>query len=223
MERRYSRKSSVEEDSEPRFDAEDDSSKHQSSFHAESEDQEPFMGVKVRRKASLFREFRGDYLNLPSQPYLMNIIKRQGDTVYFADKVLKFTNSGKIKRRILIITDSAVYIIDPETNALKRRITLAAVEMICLSKLSDNFFAVIIPTEYDLLMASMRKTEIVTALVDATKSTSNYELDVQISNRFVYHATADMQKEVSFEEAEVSQPDTRCNFAVARNLTLLGC
>lgn len=160
------------------------------------------MGVKVRRKASLFREFRGDYLDVPSQPNLMNLIKRQGDTVYFADKVLKLTNSGKIKRRVLIITDSAVYIIDPETNALKRRITLAAVEMICLSKLSDNFFAIIIPTEYDLLMASTRKTEIVTALVDATKSISNYELEVQISNRFVYHATADMQKEVLFEDAE---------------------
>ena len=103
--------------------------------------------------------------------------------VLFADKALKFTGSGKMKRRILLITDFAIYIIDPETDTLKRRIALAAVERLCLSELSDNFFAIIVPTEYDLLMASTRKTEIVTLLVDATKNMSDYELEVVFSNR----------------------------------------
>lgn len=102
--------------------------------------------------------------------------------VIFADKVLKFTGSGKMKRRILLITDFAIYLVDPETDALKRRIALAAVEKMCLSELSDNFFAIIIPSEYDLLMASTRKTEIVTVLVEATKSASE-ELEVAFSNR----------------------------------------
>lgn len=96
---------------------------------------------------------------------------------------MKFTGSGKLKRRILLITDFAIYICDPETDSLKRRIALAAVESLCLSELSDNFFAVIIPTEYDLLMASTRKTEIVTVLVNATKSASDFELEVSLSNR----------------------------------------
>lgn len=103
--------------------------------------------------------------------------------VLFADRVLKFTGSGKMKRRILIITDFAIYIVDPDTAALKRRIALAALEKLCLSELSDNFFALIIPTEYDILMASTRKTEIVTVLVEALKSTSEYELEVVLSNR----------------------------------------
>lgn len=97
--------------------------------------------------------------------------------VLFADKVLKFTGSGKMKCRILLITDFAIYIVDPETDSLKRRIALAAVEKIYLSELSDNFLAVIIPTEYDLLIASARKNEIITAFVEA------YELDVVSSNR----------------------------------------
>lgn len=88
-----------------------------------------------------------------------------------------------MKRRILLITDFAIYIVDPETNALKRRIALAAVEKLCLSELSDNFFAIIVPSEYDCLVASTRKTEIVTVLVEATKSRSNYELEVVFSNR----------------------------------------
>lgn len=89
-----------------------------------------------------------------------------------------------MKQRILLITDFAMYIVDPETDALKRRIALAAVERMCLSELSDNFFAVIIPTEYDILMASTRKTEIVTVLVEATKSAADYELEVDFSNRY---------------------------------------
>ncbi|XVF10002.1 hypothetical protein REPUB_Repub07fG0146700 [Reevesia pubescens] len=168
-----------------------------------TEDQEPFMGVKVRRKASLRREYKGDYLDIPSRPFLMKILQKQGDNqVLFADKVLKFTSSGKMKRRILMMTDFAIYIIDPDTDSLKRRIALAAVDKMCLSELSDNFFAIIIPTEYDLLMASTRKTEIVTVLVEATKSASEYELEVVFSNRFEYNASADLVKEVQFEEVE---------------------
>ncbi|KAG5233774.1 hypothetical protein OIU77_000907 [Salix suchowensis] len=168
-----------------------------------SDDQEPFMGVKVRRKASRHRDIQGDYLDVPSHSYLMKILQKQGDNqVLFADKVLKFTGSGKMKQRILLITDFAVYIVDPEINALKRRIALAAVEKICLSELSDNFFAIIIPTEYDLLMASTRKTEIVTVLVEATKSASDYELDVVFSNSFEYNADAELVKKIEFEEVE---------------------
>lgn len=88
-----------------------------------------------------------------------------------------------MKRRVLLITDVAIYIIDLESEMLKRRISLTVVEKICLSELSDNFFAIIIPTEYDLLMASTRKTEIVTVLVDANKDSANYELEVAFSNR----------------------------------------
>ncbi|KAJ8554345.1 hypothetical protein K7X08_025023 [Anisodus acutangulus] len=96
--------------------------------------------------------------------------------VLFADTVLKFTSTGKMKRRILFVTDFAFYIVDPESGALKRRIALASVEKLCLSELSDNLFAIIIPTEYDLLMAITQKTEIVTILVDATKSSSTMQL-----------------------------------------------
>ncbi|XP_027103621.1 uncharacterized protein LOC113761512 isoform X2 [Coffea eugenioides] len=91
---------------------------------------------------------------------------------------------------------------DPDCDALKRRIALAAVEKLSLSELGDNFFAIIIPTEYDILMASTRKAEIVNALVEATKSASDYELDVLHSNRFEYNAAADLVKVVQFEEVE---------------------
>ncbi|XP_068668279.1 uncharacterized protein [Aristolochia californica] len=169
----------------------------------DTEDQEPFMGVKVRRKASLHRDYKGDYINVQSDPFIIKILEKQGDRqVLFADKVLKFTASGKMKRRVLLITDFAIYIVDPQIRALKRRIALAAVDKLCLSELSDNFFAIIVPSEYDLLMASTRKTEIVTVLVDATKSTSEYELEVVFSNKFEYNAGAELVKELEFKEVE---------------------
>lgn len=43
-----------------------------------TEDQEPFMGFKVRRKASIHRDYLGDYLDVPSRPYLMKILEKQG-------------------------------------------------------------------------------------------------------------------------------------------------
>nr|AGV54706.1 myosin ID heavy chain-like protein [Phaseolus vulgaris] len=138
-----------------------------------------------------------DYMDIFSHPNLMRLLNKQGDQiVLFADKVLKFTGSGKMKYRFLMITDFAIYIIDPETDSLKRRIALAAVEKICVSELTDNFLAVIIPTEYDLLIASARKNEIITAFVEA------YEPEVVSSNRFEYNAASDLVKEIEFEEVE---------------------
>ncbi|KAL3652420.1 hypothetical protein CASFOL_002101 [Castilleja foliolosa] len=200
-------------DPPPRFDDEetldDDSADGSGSLKLRpsnsniTEDLEPFMGVKVRRKASRLRDYIGDYLDVQSRPYLMKILEKQGDRkVLFADKVLKFTGSGKMKQRILLITDFAIYIVDPISDALKRRIALAAVEKLCLSELSDNFLAIIIPTEYDLLVASTRKTEIVTVLADASKSSSDYELEVSLSNSFEYNAAAEFVKEVQFEEVD---------------------
>jgi hypothetical protein len=101
----------------------------------------------------------------------------------FADKVLKFNQSGKMKRCILVITDFTLYLVDPDADILKRRIAVAAVDKLCISNLSDNFFAIIVPTEYDRLMASARKKEIVDVIAKAIKSTSEYEPEVASSNR----------------------------------------
>ncbi|KAH9646644.1 TH1 domain-containing protein [Citrus sinensis] len=145
-----------DEDRDGRDDDDDNSNRLRPSENNVTEDQEPFMGIKVRRKASLHRDYKGDYLDVASHPYLMKILQKQA---------------------------------------------LAAVEKMCLSELSDNFFAIIIPSEYDLLMASTRKTEIVTVLVEATKGASE-ELEVAFSNSFEYHAAAELVKEVVFEEVE---------------------
>lgn len=47
-------------------------------FQASTEDQEPFMGVKARRLTSLHRDYKGDYLDVPSDPFLLKILQKQG-------------------------------------------------------------------------------------------------------------------------------------------------
>lgn len=163
----------------------------------------PFKGMKMRRRVYLHRECQGDYVGVPSDPYLSKILRKQGDgKVLFADKVMRFTGTGKIKSRILLVTDVAIYLIDPDSDVLKRRILLAAVEKLCTSELNDNFFAIIIPTQYDCLIASTRKTEIVNVLLEVTKNTSQHELEIFRSNRFEYNAAADMVKQVEFVEVD---------------------
>ncbi|KAM1052887.1 hypothetical protein ACFX13_000468 [Malus domestica] len=41
-----------------------------------TEDQKPIMGIKVRRKASFHREYRGDYIDIRSNPYLMKALQK---------------------------------------------------------------------------------------------------------------------------------------------------
>ncbi|KAL4191502.1 hypothetical protein AMTRI_Chr07g30290 [Amborella trichopoda] len=151
--------------------------------------------------------FMGGLLRVPSsfENELLNILisyisDRQ---VLFAENILKFPGAGKIKRRILLITDLAIYILD--------------LDRLCLNELSDNFLAIIIPSEYDCLLASTHKTKIVTVLVEATKNKSNYGIEVVFSNRadqglscgFEYYAAANNIKEVQFEEVDDGGARTR--------------
>jgi len=55
---------------------------------------------------------------------------------------------------------------------------------ISLSKLPDNFFAIHVPSEYDYLLVSNKKTEIVTKLVENYEAVVGKPLPVNFGNRF---------------------------------------
>eukprot|EP00245_Coleochaete_scutata_P011389 TRINITY_DN4212_c0_g1_i2.p1 TRINITY_DN4212_c0_g1~~TRINITY_DN4212_c0_g1_i2.p1 ORF type:complete len:202 (-),score=35.60 TRINITY_DN4212_c0_g1_i2:73-678(-) len=167
---------------------------------------EPFMGMKVRRRSSSSKIFKGDYLNLTGNQTVLKLLSKQGDkAVLFADTVLKVDRRAKMVKRLLLITDLALHILEPDTFKLKRRILLQQIEAVCLSELNDNFFAVIVPSEYDYFLASTRKTEIVTVLVEATKKLGNINpVHVNFSNRFEYVIDSENVREVQFEQTEGS-------------------
>ena len=70
----------------------------------------------------------------------------------------------KVSFLSLVSSDGALYNIDPTTVKVKRRIQLANISRLSASLLSDNFFVVHVPLEYDYLFVSGRKTEIISVL-----------------------------------------------------------
>ncbi|GJP37980.1 hypothetical protein CLOM_g22423 [Closterium sp. NIES-68] len=157
--------------------------------------------VRVRRRAATHKVFQGDYLQLADENHaILKMLRKQGDqSVIFADTVAKVNRHNKIVPRLLVVTEKAVYVIERDTFRLKRRIPLDIIESLYLSELADNFLALMVPKEFDCLLVSTRKTEIVTVLVDATKTTGR-ELKVCFSNKFEYTIDPDTTRQVEFSQ-----------------------
>lgn len=168
---------------------------------------EPFMGMKVRRHSSMYRVYSADYIDVPANPTIVKLLSKQGDKqVLFADNIMKVNRKCKLVRRVLIVTDVAIYMLDSVFFRLKHRIPMQNIDKVSLSELSDNFLAVSVPSEYDFLIASTRKSEIVTVLVEAVKQLTTTlpenELQVKFSNSFEYRIDAEHTREVHFESVE---------------------
>ncbi|KAH7431979.1 hypothetical protein KP509_07G002600 [Ceratopteris richardii] len=182
---------------------EEDGERINAELSKNTEVMEPFMGMKARRRSSAYLQYHGDYLNVPCNQQILKLLTKQGDKqVLFADSVMKVNSDGQIRRRILVITDFALYILDYRWCNLKRRISLSAIDQLYMSEHNDNFLAVIVPSEYDFLLASTRKSEIVTVLVNAIKNTRHTPLEVSFANRFEYRVDCEASRVVHFESTE---------------------
>ena len=91
----------------------------------------------------------------------------------------------KVSFLSLVSSDGALYNIDPTTVKVKRRIQLANISRLSASLLSDNFFVVHVPLEYDYLFVSGRKTEIISVLRQAFTEATSQELSITMQNMYV--------------------------------------
>jgi HKD family nuclease len=73
---------------------------------------------------------------------------------------------------------------------------------VSLSKLPDNFFCLHVPSEYDYLLVSNKKTEIVTKLIEEFEKCAGQKLPVTFSNSFDYKIDNDMYREILFTNVE---------------------
>jgi hypothetical protein len=163
-------------------------------------------GLKVvSRKSFVQRFFSADYIDVPANAQILKLLSKQGDRqVLFADNVMKLNRSAKLVRRVLIITEVAMYILDSDFYRMRHRFALQAIKKLSLSESNDYFVAVHVPSEYDCLMASPRKQEIVTVLAEAAKSAtaSDDAIEVNLSKSFEYNMDAEHVREVHLEEVE---------------------
>lgn len=158
-----------------------------------------FMGQKERRRSSGLKMFLGDYLSLATNQNIIKILSKHGDTsVSFSDVIIKINKRNKMQERILLITESAIYNIDPGSYKVKRRIDLLELGEIRMSKLPDNFFCIHVPKEYDYLLVSNKKTEIVSKLVENYASKKGSDIQLTFANSFDYKIDQDTYREIQF-------------------------
>eukprot|EP01084_Bolivina_argentea_P228961 386570_1 len=105
-----------------------------------------------------------DYLNLANNKKILKMLHKYGNNhpmveqIILSTKLKKINRKGKSQKRILLITDKAIYNIKPnKLNTCQRRITLETVASITSSKTHE--FTIHIPSEYDYRYKSINATQ----------------------------------------------------------------
>mmetsp|Transcript_42677 Transcript_42677/g.109921 ORF Transcript_42677/g.109921 Transcript_42677/m.109921 type:complete len:193 (-) Transcript_42677:2276-2854(-) len=145
-----------------------------------------FDGHKQRRRSSTSKEYIGDSMKCAENPFVEKLLEKYSDDpeVLFSDVVTKINRRNKMQKRVLMVTNQAVYNLDPVNFRQKRRIGYDKLAYISMSKFSDNFFVLHAPSEYDYLLVSARKAEIVDVIKKAYKKFKGaMELKVIYNNR----------------------------------------
>jgi len=91
-----------------------------------------------------------------------------------------------MQERVMVLTSAAIYNLEPNTFKMKRRIALKELTSISLSSQPDNFFALHVPSQYDYLLFSKSKTELVLKLLINYECLLNRPLPINISDKFEY-------------------------------------
>jgi hypothetical protein len=150
---------------------------------SQDEEEKRFMGKKERRRSSAHKYFQGDYLNLSNNTTVLKILAKHGErSVKFADYIHKVNKRMKMQERVLVITEAAIYNMDHHYR-IKRRIPIRELGCIMASCLPDNFFCLHIPSEYDYILVSSRKVEIIVLLLSTYERQANKSLPVILENR----------------------------------------
>lgn len=119
--------------------------------------------------------------------------------VLFADLVVKMNKRLKMQERILLITEKTIFNIDPGTYKVKRKISIYDLTSVSMSTKEDNFFAIHVGTEYDYLLISANKIEIILTLMMQYEALTELQLPITFSDSFEYRPfSGPTTREVSF-------------------------
>lgn len=189
---------------------------------------ERFLGKKKRRRDSLDRVFKGDYINVKQYPAYESILNQRGpQKLLFAAMVNKVNERFVHQQRVLLVGEKTIYnckadkIHQPKE---RRAIDMARVSGIIMSTLPDNYVVLQVKTEFDILMAVEQKTELVTVLRKRFKDAYGRDLPVKFADEFEYNALKGRPQLIKFEydrnlkETETRKLDKRTMvIAVGRN------
>uniref|UniRef100_H9G469 Myosin IE n=1 Tax=Anolis carolinensis TaxID=28377 RepID=H9G469_ANOCA len=158
------------------------------------------LNKKERRRNSLNRNFVGDYIGLENHPELRRFVGRR-ERVDFAETVLKYDRRFKTVKRDLILTPKFLYLIGREKvkqgpdkglikEVLKRQIEVEKVQSVSLSTLQDDFIIIHEP-QYDSVLESVFKTELLSLLYKRYEERTGKQLPVKFSNQLEFKVKKD--------------------------------
>ncbi|XP_012277258.1 unconventional myosin-Ie [Orussus abietinus] len=153
-------------------------------------------GHKQRRRASLNRNFVGDYIGLDAKPQTISLIGRR-EKVYFAEVVKKYDRRFKMCRRDLIVTGKCVYLIGREqikkgadknksVEVVKRKLPFEQISHVSLSHLQDDFVIIHTKEDYASLLELVFKTEFLSVLSQNYLGETGHPLSIRFSNNLEF-------------------------------------
>ena len=120
-----------------------------------------------------------DYLNLGNNPEIRALICHE--TLYYSDKVKKIREWRWDVQRNFIVTDQAIYNLKEMTS--QRKIEIAKLKGFTISSLSDRIVIHGINGEYDYLIETPRKLELITTIEKIYESLTSKELLFSIQKK----------------------------------------
>jgi myosin-1 len=145
---------------------------------------------KLRRKVSVSRFPRGDYIQAQNHVSVKELLTRDGAKFRFCDKVQKINRKRVSQERILMLTSRHIYNLKSKNKdkqwVQQRRIDIANIASISLSTKADGIMVLHVANEYDYVYACDRKTEFVTALKEDYLQVTQRELELKIKDNISY-------------------------------------
>eukprot|EP00192_Tetraselmis_astigmatica_P020139 CAMPEP_0117674044 /NCGR_PEP_ID=MMETSP0804-20121206/14815_1 /TAXON_ID=1074897 /ORGANISM="Tetraselmis astigmatica, Strain CCMP880" /LENGTH=192 /DNA_ID=CAMNT_0005482861 /DNA_START=136 /DNA_END=714 /DNA_ORIENTATION=- len=153
---------------------------------------------------------QNDHIGVAGIPSVAKMLSKHGDSaVVFADAVQKVNRKGVLKRKVLLLTDRSLYLLDGTTCSQRMQVPLQGIDRLMLSRFQDGFFAVFQPcVEKDLLLVSCRREAIANCAIQAC-ARAGKELRVEHTTAFVHRLDATTVREVTFYRDEEGLIHTR--------------
>jgi len=153
------------------------------------------------------KPFLGDALSLgQSAPVLKVLVKNAEREIFFSGVVTKLNRRNKMQERVLVVTEGALYNVDKSAAAgeykIKHRIPLSGLGSISLSPFEDNFIIIHVPNEYDYLLLTERKTELVTTLLHLHQRATSQLLSVTFAEKLEFRGKEEGTREATFRRLE---------------------
>jgi len=139
----------------------------------------------------------GDYLKLADHPLILEMLHTE--KLLLSLKTIKINRKLKNQERVLLVTDKAVYNLNPQLIN-KRRVPLDRIVALTMSKKSEQF-VVHVPMEYDYHFSSTKNTEIAKVLQRAADKAGSGPLiltsvdEADLSQHVLTQELADLQSD----------------------------